>query len=227
MSPGPPAPGLVTSGAANTFLGSLPRPSKGRFPKFAKTKKNKKKIFMDSCEGHLKELYEVIGRELDKVIDEPERGTLDEMRARNSDEEGQSTEGESAESNSMAKRWKLEGRLWKAHEVLQGDPTPQAPKASVSAGPTNPDELASEVIGEMKNLGDWFQEELSPERNARPGDKIPGEADVDERTKAPTTPVKIDLHLIAHIEQEDLETLPLTIDPVSNQPVALPLNATW
>jgi hypothetical protein len=63
MSPGPPAPGLETSGAANTLLGSLPRPSKGRFPKFPKTKKNKKKIFMDSCEGHLKELYKVIGQE--------------------------------------------------------------------------------------------------------------------------------------------------------------------
>jgi len=57
--------------------------------------------------------------------------------------------------------------------------------------------------------------------------KSPEDADVDEGTKAPTTPVRIALDRIVNSEQEHLEAFPLTIDPVSIQPVALPLNATW
>ena len=58
---------------------------------------------MDSCKRHLKEFYKAIGQELNKVIDEPEEETLDEIIARHSDEEGHSTGGESAGSNTKAK----------------------------------------------------------------------------------------------------------------------------
>ena len=111
---------------------------------------------MDSCEGHLKDLYKVIGQELDKVLDETEEDSSDEWSKANLDRESddgvQINGGESSESNSKARKWNKFQNTCKPAETLKRESTAQASVASVSEGPTKLDEFASKALGDFETF---------------------------------------------------------------------------